>query len=286
MKTRNNLYKIITILLVLVFVSCSSDDKLTASQLPDTNPENSELDNWIDANYVNPFNIAVYYNWNQNKVDNNRFLFPPYQDKVQPVLEIVKTIWLDSYTELGGPDFVKKIAPREIVLVGGINLNTTGTVTLGLAEAGQRITLFETDNVNKKDRENVQRFIATIQHEYIHILNQTKPFNEQAYEKITPAGYTTNWYATSIEQAREEGFITDYARASVIEDFAEMASIMLTYSKEEYESILGSIVSVKAVNDIKAKEALVVNYFKQAFDIDFYALRDAAERNTDKVVKG
>ena len=266
--------------------SCSSDDKLTTSQLPDTNPENSELDNWIDANYVDPYNIAVYYNWNQNKVDNNRFLFPPYQDKVQPVLEIVKTIWLDSYTELGGPDFVKKIATREIVLVGGINLNTTGTVTLGLAEAGQRITLFETDNVNKKDRENVQRFIATIQHEYIHILNQTKPFNEQAYEKITPAGYTTNWYATSIEQAREEGFITDYARASVIEDFAEMASIMLTYSKEEYESILGSIVSVKAVNDIKAKEALVVSYFKQAFDIDFYALRDAAERNTDKVVKG
>ena len=286
MKTQKNLFKIVTLLLISVLISCSSDDKLTTSQLPDTNPENSELDNWIDANYVDPYNIAVYYNWNQNKVDNNRFLFPPYQDKVQPVLEIVKTIWLDSYTELGGPDFVKKIAPREIVLVGGINLNTTGTVTLGLAEAGQRITLFETDNVNKKDRENVQRFIATIQHEYIHILNQTKPFNEQAHEKITPAGYTTNWYATSIEQAREEGFITDYARASVIEDFAEMASIMLTYSKEEYESILGSIVSVKAVNDIKAKEALVVSYFKQAFDIDFYALRDAAERNTDKVVKG
>ena len=42
----------------------------------------------------------------------------------------------------------------------------------------------------------------------------------------------------------------------------------------------------RALNDIKAKEALVVSYFKQAFDIDFYALRDAAERNTDKVVKG
>ncbi len=284
MKTQNNLFKIVTILLISVMISCSSDDKLTSSQLPDTNPENSELDNWIDSNYIDPYNIAVYYAWNQNKVDNNRFLFPPFQNKVQPVLEIVKTIWLDSYTELGGPDFVKKIAPREIVLVGGINLNTTGTVTLGLAEAGQRITLFETDNVNKKDRENVQRFIATIQHEYIHILNQTKPFNEQAFEKITPAGYTTNWYATPIEQAREEGFITDYARASVIEDFAEMASIMLTYSKEEYQTILDSIVSDEAYFDIKAKEALVVSYFKQAFNIDFYALRDAAERNTDKVV--
>ena len=75
MKTQKKLFKIVTLLLISVLISCSSDDKLTTSQLPDTNPENSELDNWIDANYVDPYNIAVYYNWNQNKVDNNRFLF-------------------------------------------------------------------------------------------------------------------------------------------------------------------------------------------------------------------
>jgi len=286
MKTKNNLLKIITLALISLLISCSNDDLLTESQLDSTDPTPTALDSWIDINYINPYNIAVYYNWDENKVDIDRFLFPPLQNKVQPALEIVKTIWIDSYTELGGANFVKKIAPREIVLVGGVNLNTTGTVTLGLAEAGQRITLFETDNVDKTNRENVQRFIATIQHEYIHILNQTKPFNEEAFEKITPSGYTTNWYASSISIAREEGFITDYARASAIEDFAEMASIMLTYSKEEYQNILDSIVSEKAKSDIKAKEQLVVSYFKQAFDIDFYALRDAAERNTDLVIKG
>ena len=68
MKTQKKLFKIVTLLLISVLISCSSDDKLTTSQLPDTNPENSELDNWIDANYVDPYNIAVYYNWNQNKV--------------------------------------------------------------------------------------------------------------------------------------------------------------------------------------------------------------------------
>jgi substrate import-associated zinc metallohydrolase lipoprotein len=91
----------------------------------------------------------------------------------------VQKIWLDSYKAIAGADFVKTIAPREFVLVGGINLNTTGTITLGLAEGGQRITLFETDNVNKKDRANVKRFVQTIQHEYIHILNQTRPFDEK-----------------------------------------------------------------------------------------------------------
>lgn len=286
MKLKN--YIKTTLLLSLMFIlnSCSNEDKLTDSQLDTTKPELTALDSWIETNYVNPYNIEVLYRWNQNVVDNNRFLYPPLQSKVQPVLEIIQKIWLESYSEVGGPDFVKKIAPREFVLVGGINLNTTGTITLGLAEAGQRITLFETDNVDKTDRENVQRFVATIQHEYIHILNQTHPFNEQAFGKITPSGYTTNWYATSIETAREEGFITDYARASVVEDFAEMASIMLTYSKADYQAILDSIVSDEAYFAIKDKEALVVKYFKDAFDINFYELRDAAERNTDTVVKG
>jgi hypothetical protein len=58
-----------------------------------------------------------------------------------------------------------------------------------------KITLFETDNVNKKDRANVKRFVQTIQHEYIHILNQTRPFDEKTLAKITPTGYT-NWCYT------------------------------------------------------------------------------------------
>lgn len=286
MKTPKYIQKVITLLTLIVFISCSSDDKLTTSQLDTSIPEKTELDTWIETNYVTPYNISVSYKWNQNVVDNNRFLYPPLQIKVQPVLEIIQKIWLDSYSQVGGADFVKKIAPREFVLVGGINLNTTGTVTLGLAEAGQRITLFETDNVDKKNRENVQQFIHTIQHEYIHILNQTHPFDEQAFAKITPSGYTTNWYASSIEEARELGFITDYARSSVIEDFAEMAAIMLTYSKADYQAILDSIVSDTSYYAIKEKEAIVVKYFKDAYNIDFYELRDAAEKNTDAVVKG
>ncbi len=182
-----------------------------------------------------------------------------------------------------GPDFVKKIAPREFVLVGGINLNTTGTITLGLAEGGMRITLFNTDYLDKKDRANVKRFIHTIQHEYIHILNQTKPFDETTWAKITPAGYTSNWYATSTTVARTQGFITDYSRSNVTEDFAEMASFMLVNSKAEYAAVLASITDPVSKAAIIAKEALVVKYFKEAFNMDFYKLRDAAEQNTNAV---
>ena len=278
-------YKIITLLCtVLLLTACAGEEPLKESQLDVSTPVKSDLDKWIDTNYLNIYNINVQYKWNQNAVDNNRFLFPPLQPKVQPALEIVQKIWLETYKNVAGPDFVKKIAPRELLLVGGINLNTTGTITLGLAEGGLRITLFETDNVNKRDRANVKRFLATIQHEYIHILNQTKPFDEKTLSKITPTGYTSNWYATPTSVAREEGFITDYARSNINEDFAEMAAQMLINSKAEYAAILAGITNQTAVANIKAKEAVVVKYFKDNFNIDFYKLRDEAEKNTNDVI--
>jgi substrate import-associated zinc metallohydrolase lipoprotein len=286
MKLKTQYKKIILFSAIVLLGACSGEEALKESQLDVSTPAMSTLDKWIETNYVNTYNIKVQYKWDQNVVDNNRFLYPPIQAQVQPALEIVQKIWLESYSTIGGADFVKKIAPREFVLVGGRNLNTTGTITLGLAEGGQRITLFETDLVDKKNRDNVKRFVHTIQHEYIHILNQYKPFDEKTLSKITPTGYTSNWYATSTTVAREEGFITDYARSNINEDFAEMASTMLVNSKAEYDAILAGITSVKAKADIKAKEAVVVKYFKDAYNIDFYKLRDQAEKNTLAVING
>lgn len=270
----------------IAFSGCTHEDQPEGSQLDVINPPPSTLDNWIKDNYLYPYNINVQYKWNHNTVDYNRYLYPPQEDKVQSVLEIIQEIWLNSYTTVAGPDFVKNIAPREIVMVGGMNLDLTGTITLGLAEGGQRVTLFETDNVDKTDKENVKRFIHTIQHEYIHILNQHKPYDEKAMAKITPSGYTANWYATSDQDANEEGFITAYAKSNINEDFAEMAAIMLINSEDEYEAILAGIHSETAVAAIREKEAIIVKYFKREFNLDFYALRDEAEKNTKTVLNG
>ncbi len=303
MKYKNNIAKLLLFTSAVLITACSQEEKPTGSQLDITKPQQSTLDVWIENNYLKPYNINVQYKWNQNTVDPKTYVFPPTQEKVLPALNIVKKIWINSYSEIGGADFVKKLAPREIVLIGGVNRQDNGTILLGLAEGGQRITFFETDYVNQKDRANVTRFIHTIQHEYIHILNQHVPFDEKAYQKITPSDYTATWYLESTENSRKLGFITPYSRFSYIEDFAEMASTILTSSKVEYETILKNILNVpvkvptptgpkteitvesqKAYNSIKAKEAIVVKYFKDAFKIDFYKLRDAAERNTTAVI--
>lgn len=280
-----NYNKIAVLFLTLaVLASCSNDDQVGESQLDYNQPTKTALDNWIGINYLNPYNINVQYKWNQNTVDNSRYLFPPLVSSVQPALEIVQKIWLDSYKTIGGVDFVKKIAPREIVLIGGVNLNSVGTRTLGLAEGGQRVTLFETDYIDKTNRANIKEFIHTIQHEYIHILNQNKPFDEKAWAAITPVGYTADWYNYTNASSNELGFITSYARSNINEDFAETASVILISSKAEYAAFLAGIKSATALAALKAKEALVVKYFKDAFDMDFYALRDEAEKNTNAVI--
>lgn len=269
---------------ILSFGACSHEDTLGESQLDYTQPVKTALDNWIDVNYLKPYNINAQYKWNQNTVDNNRFLFPPMVSKVQPALNVVKQIWLDSYTTVGGLDFVKKVCPREIVLVGGVNSNSNGTRTLGIADSGQRITLFEVDYLNTKNRANVTEFVHTIQHEYVHILNQNKPFDQQAWQKITPGDYTGTWHLEVLATSRNLGFITNYARNNIIEDFAETASTILTSSKAEYAAILASITDPNGRAKLKQKEAIVVQYYKDAFNMDFYALRDAAEINTNNVV--
>jgi hypothetical protein len=40
------------------------------------------------------------------------------------------------------------------------------------------------------------------------------------------------------------------------------------------------------VANIRLKEAVVVKYYKDAFGIDFYKLRDEAEKNTTAVING
>lgn len=284
MKILNKYKKLALLSAVVLLGSCAGDEPLKDSQLDLSTPPKTALDNWIDTNYLLPYNINVQYKWNPNAVDNNRFLYPPIQAKVQPVLEIVQKIWLESYKAVAGPNFVKNIAPREFVLVGGVNLNTTGTITLGLAEGGKRITFFETDNVDKKNRANIKRFLRTIQHEYIHILNQTKPFDEKSMATITPTGYSSAWYNTSDAVALEEGFLTAYAKSNINEDFAETAATILVSSKAEYAAILAAIVSPAARASIKSKEAIVVKYYKDAFNIDLYKLRDEAEKNTNDVI--
>lgn len=275
----------IILVLLIILQSCSvKEDPIKGSDIDTSAPVLNSTDTWLRENYTTPYNIEVFYDWNNSRVDYNRYLYPPTLEKVLPAMKAVRTIWLETYNEVAGKDFVKKIAPREILMVGGINLNQSGTITLGLAEGGKRITFFNTDLVDLKDRGSLVRFVATIQHEYCHIINQTVPFDEETYKRITPSGYTAQWFNESEADSRLEGFISSYARSNEVEDFAEMVTAMLSNDTVAYNQIINAIPSPAARASIRAKEEIVVSYFKSEFDIDIYELQRVAAENVLKVL--
>lgn len=268
-----------------VVAACSDDDEISSGSNLDVTPaEMNAVDAWINENFTTPYNIEVVYRWSESLVDQDRYLYPPVADSVQPALDVVRKLWIEPYTAVGGPDFVKKIAPRQLVLVGGRNVNPSGTITLGLAEAGKRITLFEIDLLNKASRTEVDQFIHTIQHEYVHILNQTKPFDEEAYGSISPEGYTAQWFNETTEASRALGFITPYARASEIEDFAEMGSAMLNMSRNEWDDLIDAVGGT-GKDRLRRKERIVVDYYKTEFDVDLYVLQDSVYRATQRIIQ-
>lgn len=257
-----NIY--ITLLVAIgIIISCSrTEEKLQGSNLDTSKPKLNSTDVWLRENFTYPYNIEVTYKWDEGRVDLNRYLHPPYLENVVPVMNAVKKIWIDTYSQVGGQDFIKKIAPRELVVIGGYNLNEDGTRTLGFAEGGKNIVLFEADLINLKNKESVVRFVRTIQHEYTHILNQTVRFDEEAFKQITPSDYTAQWFNPSdrterFDIANKLGFISDYARLNHTEDFAEMVATLLSNSATEYAKILNNIkkrIIFKAVR--KALEEL------------------------------
>lgn len=258
--------------------SCAKEDSLGDSVLIDEPAKKkTDLENWIDETFLDTYNIRVYYKGEKNKTDLERYLTPPKLDRVWPALKVVNQVWLESYREIAGPKFLKDMNAREIVLIGSDNLNNNGTTTLGLADAGYRISLFSLDKINLRSEAAVKQYIHTIQHEYVHILNQTKPFNPN-YEKIT-GNYQQDWHTFDTSEANDMGFISNYALSNANEDFAEQVSWMLR-DIEEYRMIVNGVRDKAGQAKILEKEAFVVEYYKTAFDIDLYELCEIALRNT------
>ncbi|TSE06247.1 zinc-binding metallopeptidase [Aquimarina algiphila] len=279
-----DIIKYITIVAsLLVMISCDKGESVGPSQINTETPALSELDIWIRNNFIGPYNIDIQYKWNENEVDLNRFLYPPTEENVQPLLEVVQAVWIEPYTQLGGENFIRNIAPRQFTLVGGFNFNQTGTITLGIAEAGTKITLFNVDQLDLSDLTLTRRYFQTIQHEYAHILNQTRPYNPD-YGNVNPEDYTAQWFNRSDAEARELGYITAYASSEEQEDFAEMVATMLTTSKTEFDAIVDLIASDDAKAFIRTKEQFVAQYFTDEFGIDIYELQELVNQNTLDII--
>ncbi len=242
----------------------------------------NDIDRWLDTAYVEPYNIEVKYRWDPFEVKVNKTLVPVLEEMVIPVMSMVKTTWIEPYNKVISSSFIKTYCPKQFQLVGSAEWNTNNTITLGQAEGGRKIVLFMINYYDKSDRSQIEQMLHTIQHEFAHILHQNKEFSKE-YRNITPMGYTSNWQLdTDPVKARNEGFITPYSRSNEFEDFVEMVSTMLVMGRTRYDTTVNGVTNATGKANLRKKEQMVVDYFKNSWGIDFYQLQTEVQLGIQK----
>ncbi|MBX3242405.1 MAG: putative zinc-binding metallopeptidase [Chitinophagaceae bacterium] len=282
---------LVIVVLLLTLASCDREDPLNVDDIPGLGGDTwvkSDLDHWLFDSITQPYNIAVKYKWDQFELEINKTIVPPKEEKIIPVMRTIKKVWIDPYLAEGGKVFFNKYSPKFFVLAGSASWNLDGSITLGTAEGGRKVVIYQLNEyLNKtmpgytpKDSAVAKQMFHVIEHEFAHILDQNirRPIE---FDAVSAGFYTADWINTWDAEARRDGFITAYALSKNSEDFAEMISIMLIEGKSGFDHIVNSITGTSirgttpevAKERLRQKEALVVNYFKKAWDIDFYSLQ-------------
>ena len=279
---KKNIYAILLAFVAsFALMSCSDDDPSSESIFPTTSPKRDAFDKWLLENYTFPYNVEMKYKMEDIESDMKYHLVPADSAKTAKLSIIMKYLWFDAYNEVVGPDFIKENMPRTIHFIGSPAYNSEGTMVLGTAEGGLKITLYMVNSLDDKTLKNYDTmnkyYFHTLHHEFTHILNQKIPY-DQSFKLITESGYVSgDWYTISDKTAHQAGFVTPYAMVEPLEDFAEMLSGYVTMSQSEWNAILADAGTTGAAS-ISAKLDIVRNYMQESWNVDIDQLRAAVLR--------
>ena len=269
--------------------SCSEEDLDPNSIFggTETGTVPNEFDTWLLENYTEPYNIEFKYRFEDKETDDTYNLVAAEYNRSIALAKFTKYLWLESYEELLGPDFIRTYCPRLLFLVGSPAYNSDGSVVLGTAEGGLKITLYNVNSISLTSI-NVQNlnewYFKTMHHEFAHILHQTKNYPTE-FNEITPSGYQpTGWVNVNEQQALDMGFVSPYASSETQEDFVEIIAIYVTNTPEYWDNML-SRASEEGRGYINQKLEIVKNYMTTTWGIDLDALRDIVQRRSQEVAQ-
>ena len=228
--------------LAMGFTSCSDDD-FTETIFPDQSEEldpNSatyKFDKWLKQNYLDVYNLDFRYKMQDVGTDMNYNLVPATYQNAQDLALLAKHLWFDVYNDVVGPNFLKQYGPRIIHLIGSPAYDpSTGTITVGLAEGGIKVSLFRVNalDLNSPDQLN-EYYFKTMHHEFAHILHQTKTYPAK-FNTISVGKYDgSNWQDRQEGVVLSCGFVTTYASSAYREDFAEIIANYIVKTDAQWE---------------------------------------------------
>lgn len=272
-------YKIFLVLIALLALvnACQKDTLSDDSIFQESSKEKmTAFDYWILSNYTYPYNISFKYKMEDIESSYSYDLSPASPDKSLAAAKIIKYVWIETMDEIKGVDFLRLYAPKVIYLVGSNAYTSAGTIILGTAEGGMKITLYDINsiNLNNPSKDLMRRYMKTIFHEFAHILHQTKDYPPE-FAAISKSDYIgSNWSSSTETEALafSKGFLSRYSRSEPNEDFVEIFSSFVVYGDSFFNSVL-SQAGTEGANKLREKFEILTEYLNVSWNIDIYELQ-------------
>jgi substrate import-associated zinc metallohydrolase lipoprotein len=240
---------------------------------PDSPSYNFDL--WLNENFLKPYNLAFKYRMEDVGSNMDYNLVPSSFEKSKQLAQLIKYLWFDVYAKMVDDEFLKKYGPRIIHLVGSPAYSpNTGTILLGTAEGGIKVTLYSCNNLDYTNPDMMNEFyFKTMHHEFAHILHQTKSYPKD-FEQISVGNYSPlGWQYLTDEDAAKKGFVSPYSASQAREDFVEIIANYLVKSDEDWNNTL-SIAGEAGSEIILEKLSICSAWMKEKWQIDIQAMRN------------
>jgi len=300
---KNFKYILLAIVGAIALTGCEKDQLSDTSifsnkQHLDPSSYTYAFDLYLDSTYLKPLNISFLYKLGDQTTDMEYNLVPVKYDKAQIVAHIVKYLWIDVYVKQVGAEFLKTYTPRIINIIGSPAINAAqSTETLGVAEGGVKITLYNMNDINLGNVTWLNKYIFHVMHhEFSHILHQAKSFPKE-YEQISAGLYDSqSWQYQADTTAYRLGFVTPYSMSEAHEDFVEVISSYITDTKQVWKArgftMADDHTHIVEVDEDKAGAAIIetkINYCKdwlmEKYNIPLDSIRAEVQRRQDAMTE-
>ena len=258
-----------------------------------------QLDSLCKKNFLEEYNVEFRYRMQDISSDMDFNLVPCTYDNAITMAVLAKYLWWDVYKEVTGSyEFLRQYGPRIICLIGSAGHNSTGSVTLGVAQGGLKVTLHAINYIDPSNVSTLNEFyFKTMHHEFSHILHQTKTYPAE-FRTISAGFYKPNgWEERSEQEARSLGFTGNYGSSQEREDFVEIIANYIVKTDDEWASMMsdaakgwkqdddGTLHQLEKDEDgidgpavIEQKLAICRNWLRDDWNIDLDSLRNEVQR--------
>ena len=214
------------------------------------------LDTFVKKNFLEPYNLRYLYRMQDIGSDMNYNLVPCSYDQSVTLAVLCKYLWYDVYKKHVGDEFLKIYSPRIIHVIGSPAYNPTqGTMVLGTAEGGLKITLYNAEHLSPTNIDYMNEyFFKTMHHEFGHILNQR--YNRPTdFDLISNGKYNAiDWNNTPDSVALSQGFVSNYASSQAREDWVEVIANYIVKDTITWRNMLNTAAwEWETADDVKVR---------------------------------